>query len=252
MRDRDALAAQIDRIVAGARIPSRGARDDLRRELWAHFEDAGASDDALHDAIRRFGPEADVVESLRHVYRWDYRLLYAVKVVVSIAASIGVALAIQVAANLRVRAESDAMRLAPGFSHAIMLSAAVVVALVIARETLQPRITWRWMAAGLCLYAGLCALVQLAVANSAGAFATALLFVALGRLGSTRHAAAKWLLAYGSFVATMSITHALLNVPFGPAQALVASGILLAVLSTTAAVVARVDHLFISVFESAA
>ena len=245
-------AAQIDRIVAGARIPSRATRDDLRRELWAHFEDAGTSAEALRDAIRRFGPEAEIVDSLRYVYRWDYRLLYAVKVVVSIAASIGVALAIQLVANLRVRAASDAVHLAPGFPHAVILSAAVVVALIIAREALRPPINWRWMAAGLCVYAGLCALVELAIANSAGAFATAMMYVALGRLGATRHATARWLLTYGSFVAAMALTHARLNVAFGPARTLVASGIMFAVWTLTSAVVTRVDHLFTNVFESAA
>src|SRR5439155_19596178 len=188
MRDHDALAARIDRMVAGARIPSRATRDDLRRELWTHFEDAGASADDLRDAIRRFGSETDVVESLRHVYRWDYRLVYAAKIAVSIAASIGVALAIQVVANLRVRAASDAVQLSPGFPHAVILSAAVVVALSIAREALRPPITWRRMAAGMCVYAGVCALVQFAIANSAGAFATAMLYVALGRFGSMLHA----------------------------------------------------------------
>jgi hypothetical protein len=86
MRERDAVASLIDRLVAAARIPSRAAREDLRRELSAHFEDAGSSPEAMRDALRRFGVESEVADSLRRVYRCDYLCLYFAKVAASIGA----------------------------------------------------------------------------------------------------------------------------------------------------------------------
>ena len=67
-----AVESLIEKIVAGAHIPSRTQRDELRRELLAHFEDAGTTPETLRDALRRFGSEALITESLRRVYRWDY------------------------------------------------------------------------------------------------------------------------------------------------------------------------------------
>jgi hypothetical protein len=45
MAEREAIAALIERIVAGAHVPSRAERDDLRRELWTHFEESRTSFD---------------------------------------------------------------------------------------------------------------------------------------------------------------------------------------------------------------
>jgi len=248
MRERDASAALIERIVAGASIPRRAARDDLRRELQAHFEDACTSDGADRDAISRFGAERDVAGALRRVYRWDYRLFYAAKIAASAAASLGAALLIQAAANLRVGAERDALALAPGFSHAALLSTAVVVLLVVTREAVKPPIDWRWVAAGLCVYAGIGGLVELTLA-SGSAFAIAGLYVAVGVLGSMRAGATRWLLIYGSFVALMGVTH--VNVAFGPARILVASAATLAVWASTSALAARADRLFVNLFDPA-
>ena len=86
MPEDERVAAFIDRVVAGARIPSRAARDDLRRELWTHFEEAGTSADAVREAMRRFGAEAMITESLRRlppgrsppVPRQDCRLAHRV------------------------------------------------------------------------------------------------------------------------------------------------------------------------------
>ena len=69
MADQHPAGPLIERIVAGARIPSRVDRDDLRRELWTHFEEAGTSPAAVEDTLRRFGAESSITESLRRVYR---------------------------------------------------------------------------------------------------------------------------------------------------------------------------------------
>ena len=63
MRDPDTVGMLIERIVARARIPGRAQRDDLRRELWTHFEEASGSADSTREAIRRFGAETMIGES---------------------------------------------------------------------------------------------------------------------------------------------------------------------------------------------
>lgn len=68
MDDRDAIKALIGRVVAGATLPTRAAEEDLRRELWSHFDDAGDSPEAQRDALRRFGSEVEVTSSLRSVH----------------------------------------------------------------------------------------------------------------------------------------------------------------------------------------
>jgi macrolide transport system ATP-binding/permease protein len=73
MDDRDAVTALIDRIVAGAELSTRAAEDDLRRELWSHFEEAGDSPEARRDALRRFGSEVDMTASLRSIHEAERR-----------------------------------------------------------------------------------------------------------------------------------------------------------------------------------
>jgi predicted permease len=73
MPERDeGVDALIERIVARARIGDPDARDDLRRELRAHFEDAGRSPGAVDEAVRRFGDESAVAASLRRVHSRGY------------------------------------------------------------------------------------------------------------------------------------------------------------------------------------
>ena len=235
MHEHEIVAALIDRVVAGAHIPSRVEREDLRRELWTHFEEAGMSPEAVHAALHRFGAESLVIESLRRVYRWDYVFLYLAKIAVSIMASIGAALLIQVLVNLRVDARPDVWRLAPGFWHGTVLSIAVVFALAAAREAArQPFNRSRAMAA-IGAYAAVSALVQLVFANTAGTFVTAMVLVVLGALCSRIKArSAKLLLTYACFASAVAGTHFMRSITLGPARTLVASAVLVAVWASTA------------------
>src|SRR2546427_473935 len=81
-------------------------REDLRRELWTHFEESGTAPEAVQSALRRFGAEAMVTESLRRVYRWDYACLYLAKIAASIIASLTAALLLEVLVNLRVAGQA--------------------------------------------------------------------------------------------------------------------------------------------------
>jgi hypothetical protein len=55
----------IERIVERSGIDAPEAREDLRRELRAHFEDAGASPEAMRAAMTRFGGAHAIAEALR-------------------------------------------------------------------------------------------------------------------------------------------------------------------------------------------
>ena len=95
MVDPDRVTPLIERIVADARIVDRRERDDLRRELRAHFEDARASCGSDDEAIARFGSAYAVSSDFRRVYRARYLSAYVAKVAAGLAASLAAALLIE-------------------------------------------------------------------------------------------------------------------------------------------------------------
>jgi hypothetical protein len=251
--DHDAVAALIDRLVTAAHIPGRAAREDLRRELWAHFEDAGSSPEASRDALRRFGVESAIAESLQRVYRWDYLYLYLAKIAASIVASMTVALAIQVCVNLRVEIHAEVFRLAPGFAYAAARTVPIVLALVTVWEVVRRPFNRSRALVAIGAYGAVCALTQMLVTNSAIAFANAALFAALAFMCSTvaSRPAPRLLLALGSFAAALWLTHFLQGVDLGPLRTLIASSVLVVVCALTARILTRVDHAFINYVEPA-
>ena len=251
MPDHDTVAAFIERIVSGAQIPSRADRDDLRRELWTHFEETGASPDAVHNALQQFGAEAMVTESLRRVYRCDYVFLYLAKIAASIMVSVAAALLIQVLVNLRLGVGADVWRLAPKFPHAAGLSVGVVLALATAWEIGRPPFNRSRAALAIGAYAAMCVFVQLVFAASVGAFVTATVLVGLGCLCSTLEPLpARLLLTFGVFAVAQYVTHLRLNVAFGPTRAVLAGAVLVAVWSSTVVILGRFDHAFVNLFET--
>lgn len=252
MHDHETVSALIDRVVAGARVPSRTEREDLRRELWTHFEDAGASPESVRSALGRFGAEAMITESLRRVYRRDYVLLYLLKIAASFIASVTVAIVIEALANLRVEAQTEAWRLGPGFFRGAGLSAGVVLGLVTAWEVSRQPFNRYRAAVAVGTYAAVCFLVQFLFLETARAFVTPTLLVVLGYLCSRFESRpAKWLLTFGAFAAAIYGTHLILSVTFGVTRALAASAVLVVVWSSTGTILARVDHAFASFFELA-
>ena len=250
MRDEDAVAALIDRIVAQAHIPSRAQRDDLRRELWTHFEEASGSPDDTRDAVRRFGAEALIAESLRDVYRWDYVLWYLAKIAAAVVASIAAALLIEVVVNLRVELQAEVWRLAPGFSRAAGMSVAVVLGLITVWEAAKRPFN-RWRAAIVVgAYAAVCLAVRLLFLSGVGALLTATSLVGIGHWCSKL---APWpsrlLVLVCAFAMALYVNHFLLNVAFGPSRALMAGAILGAVWASTVVILHHVDRAFARIFE---
>jgi hypothetical protein len=253
MPEPDGVAGLIDRIVAGARIPRRAQREDLRRELWSHFEEADGSPDDCLSAIRRFGAEAAVTESLRRVYRWDYCVLYVAKIAASIIASFAAALLLVAAANVRVELATQIWQLAPDFARAARLSLAVALALVVVTEATRPPFSRTRAAVVAGAYAAICALMQAVVAHSARAFTTAAVIVLLGYLCSRLESRpARWLLTFAAFAVTEYALHSVLSVAIAPAGAALASARLVAVWASTVVILARIDQAFARMLEAPA
>jgi hypothetical protein len=252
MRDEETVAALIERIVARARIPGRARRDELRRELWTHFEEANRSPDGAREAVRRFGADAPVGAALRDVYRWDYALWYLAKIGASIVASIAAALLIQVVVNLRVELRAEAWRLAPGFSRAAGMSVAVVLGLITVWEAARPPFRRARAAVAVGAYAAVCVAVRVLFLTGAGGLITATMLVGIGHLCSRLDRWPPRLLALvGAFAAAFYVNHVRLSVAFGPGRALIAGAILGAVWSSTVVILRRVDRAFAGVFEPA-
>jgi hypothetical protein len=250
--EHEAVDALIERIVIGARIPSRAGRDDLRRELRTHFEEAGASPDAAAYAIRRFGDEAMIAASLRRVYRWDYAALYAAKLVASVIASFAAALLILALVNLRVELATEVWRLAPGFSRAAGLSLAVVLGLITMTEVVRRPFNLPRALLAIGAYAGVCGLMHLLLAHSAGAFLAAAVFVVPGYLCSRLPSRPlRWLLTFVAFAVAEYGVHLALSVTLAPSRAAIAGAILLAVWGSTIVILTYADHAFVHAFDAA-
>jgi hypothetical protein len=248
----DAVTALIDRIVAGACIPSRAERDDVRRELWTHFDEAGTSPESVAYAIRRFGDEAMVTDSLRRVYRWEYLALYLAKVVASVMASFAAALLIVAAFNLRLELETEVWRLAPGFSPAAGLSLAVAFSLIAAWEVVRRPFSSSRAIVAIAAYAAVCGLMQLLVPHSVGAFVIATVLVVLGSFCSRLPSRSlRWLLTFVAFAVAEYGVHAVLSVAFPPSRALMAGATLVMVWASTVFILRHADAAFTHLFDAA-
>ena len=141
----DDVSALIERIVRDARITSAREREELRRELADHFEDAVRAEsgtDAVSDprtagppdrrAIDRFGSIDEIAEGFRRAYRPGRRALYAAKVIGSVVAATLVALALQL--PLHLERSAGAIAVAPLYAVAVRVSIFAVLAAVAAWE----------------------------------------------------------------------------------------------------------------------
>src|SRR5262249_11665098 len=219
MPDDGLAAATVERIVRAARIPGSGARNDLRRELAAHFEDAGGSRELDEAAIARFGSVAGVGEALARVYRLDAAAWDVARAAVSIAASAAAAVLIQRAVE-RLAAPGGARSLGPGFWRGAGLSVAVVVALVSAWEIArQPFNAVRAAtAAASCALAGAAAMSI----GAGGAITTAAIVTALGGCSMLVARSVRPFAQVTAFAGALYGVHLWARVAFTPGRALIA------------------------------
>jgi len=244
-REHDTIAALIDRVVADARIPSRAKREDLRRELFTHFEDVCPARDSVETALRRFGPERAVADSFRRVYRVDFILLHLGRIAAAIAASLLAALVVQIAINVRVDLQADVWRLGPAFSRSFEGSAALVLGVVTAFEVTRRPFNYLRTMVVLGCYFAVWAVIRLLFGAAITAPVLPTCLVILGWLGSRLDSpVARTLLIFVAFAAALYASHLPLKIDFTPTRAVVAGAALLAVWSSTAAILRRLDRFF--------
>src|SRR5690242_7557754 len=240
--------ALIERLVREARVPGRAARDDLRRELATHFEDAGTSPARLQQAMTRFGDAAMVADQFQRVYRWDYAFVYAIKIAAAVLLSAIAAIGCQLLINLRL--DTNALQLAPGFAKAALISIAVVLALATAWEiSRRPFDRWR-TATALGAYVAIAAIAQAVSATAWQAFGPATALVLVGFLcARLDRAPARLVRLFCAFVAVMYAAHLSARIDFGAIHAVLASAALLAVWTSTVTILSRCDAAFLDIFE---
>jgi len=150
MAERDRAEAFVEEVLARARIPSRRGREDLRRELLTHLEDAAPAHGSIDAAIAEFGSAEEVAARFRRAYRAQRLLAHALRIAAVLTASIVVALGIELAVSR------------PGaFRNMAVLASLIVLVLVLWHELVGRRLhqptaaarTGRWLAAFLALAA---------------------------------------------------------------------------------------------------
>ena len=242
----DDIHAIIERIVEAARIPSRGRRDELRRELRSHFEETGRMPEGLDAAVARFGNIADIGDSFRRVYRRDYIAFYVAKVVGCAAAAAMAAILIEGVASLRLATNVDAWYLSPRFAHAAAFGVILALAVVVAAEATRAPFAWSRALFSLGGFVIVSAGASLLNASSAGAIATASILATIG-IGVVRNAMtwpSRAALTLAAFAAAEYLRHQSLGITLGPLRALAAGSILLMLWALTMVIVAFADRAF--------
>jgi hypothetical protein len=134
MDERRAIDELIRRLIDASNIADASDREELRRELESHFEEAGTSPEARRAALERFGGIDEVTERFRRAYRGRWTLLYVAKVAASIILSTLVALVLQLFVTLRVDHGTHTFHLGRVFFLAVGTSLFLVLVLVAAWE----------------------------------------------------------------------------------------------------------------------
>lgn len=206
--DPRAVRELIARLVRESDLPDARAREELRRELESHFEACGDSEDAIRDALARFGSPDVVARGFRAAYRRGRSALYLAKVTASVVAASVFALALELIANVRLG--GGTVRVGGGYFISAIFAVTIVVVLVAAWELdIEP----------------LCARLERRPLRLVATFAA--LFVGL----SVGHPLVHQPMA--------------LHAPMGFGLILVASTTALAVWASTVAIAARLDVVFL-------
>ena len=129
MTEPDRVAAFVEDVLARARVPTRRDREDLRRELLTHFDDAARARGSVDAAVAEFGSADDIASQLRFIYRPQRVLAHTIRVTAGLALSLVAAVAIELALSR------------PGaFRGMAGLAAAIVLVLVLWRELVARRL----------------------------------------------------------------------------------------------------------------
>jgi hypothetical protein len=223
------------------------AREHLADAITDGLDRGLSQDAAEREALARFGNPTDLTEAFRRVYRWDYLVWYLAKIAASVIVSVMVALLIQVLVNLRLEFQTEALRLAPGFSRAAIMSVAVVLGLATAWEIGRPPFSVRRAMLAIGAYAAISIVVQLLYAQGVAAFGAATMLVCVGCLCSRlERRPAKLFLTFALFAGAIFGIHRTLHIVMDPTRAALTSAVLIAVWTSTITILSRGDRLFSS------
>jgi hypothetical protein len=191
MSEHDRVTTFVEDVLARARIPSRSAREELRRELLTHFDDAVRAGGSLDAAFAEFGLADDVAARFCVMYRAQRLLAHAVRIAAGLTVSLVVALGIELVVSR------------PGaFRNMAGVATMIVLVLVLWRELVGRRLprptaaarAGRWVAAflafvtwqyGIHHYAGI-SLSMLRAAASGGVLVTVAASTAIILAGADR------------------------------------------------------------------
>jgi hypothetical protein len=230
--------------IANSRILAE-AREHLADAIADGLERGLSEDAAEREALVRFGTPGDFAKEFRRAYRWDYFVWYLARIAASVMVSVAVALVIQVLVNLRLEFQTEAWRLAPGFSRAAIMSVAVVLGLATAWEIGRPPFSVRRAVLAVGAYAAVCIVAQVLYAKGVEAFGAATMLVCVGWVCSRlERRPAKLLLTFAMFAAAIFGIHRTLHIVMDPARAAVTSAVLIAVWTSTITILSRGDRLF--------
>jgi len=129
MTEHDRVAAFVEDVLARARVPTRREREDLRRELLTHFDDAAHARGSIDAAFAEFGLADDVASRFRVLYRAQRLIAHTLRIAAGLSVSLVVALGIELAVSR------------PGaFRGMAGLAGAIVLVLVLWRELVGRRL----------------------------------------------------------------------------------------------------------------
>jgi hypothetical protein len=221
------------------------AREHLVDAIEAGVERGLSQDAAERAAFARFGDPDELTEAFETVYRWNYLVWYFAKIAASVLASVAVALVIQVVVSLRLQVQSEVLELAPGFAKAAIRLVALVLGLATAWEIGRRPFAFRRATMAVVAYGAICVGVQALFAAGIEAFGPATLLVCVGWLCSRlERRPAKLVLTFSMFVAAIFAIHRTLHVTISPANAAIASAVLIAVWISTITILSGCDQLF--------
>ena len=150
MTEPDRVAAFVEEVLARARVPTRREREDLRRELLTHFDDAARARGSIDAAFAEFGLADDVASRFRVLYRAQRLIAHTLRIAAGLSVSLVVALGIELAVS-----RPGAFRGMAGLAGATVLVLALWRELV-GRRLRRPTATARaarWLAVFLALAA---------------------------------------------------------------------------------------------------
>ena len=216
------------------------AREHLLDAIDASVQRGLSFDVAEREAFARFGDADEIGGEFRRLYRWDTRCWDLGRIAISVVASAIAALMVQLIINLRM-SEGEALRLAPEFSQAAIVSVTIVVGLAAAWEICRKPFNGGRASVAALAFALLWAVAQRWFAYGWLTFLPGTLLILIGYMCTRLDLRpARLALLFVAFATLLFAGHG--GTAFGVTLALAESSGLLIVWTVTVAILSRLDH----------